>query len=328
MAPLILAQGADFYLHPAIHPDGKLLAWVEWDHPNMPWDGARLMLMSLMAEDQDYFQAKQTAGDESQAVFQPIFSPDGNKLAWLQNTGEFDDLIVMDLSSGEQTTLLEDRNLLPPAWVQGGRVLAWSADSSEIFFFENEFGTVSLNKVNVFSKQEEKIDTQPYTLLEQLSLSPQGQIAMIAQSPALAPRIIVKSGAETKVVMRSQADTLGQAEFARPERVSWASSDGVQVHGLYYPPTNTRFTNDSAPPMVTAIHGGDLLLRSTTLSTWMELSSPVGATHILRSIIAAVPVTAEAIGTRSKAIGAIWICRTRSKAARRWSTAVWQTQGN
>lgn len=254
--PLILAQGADFYLHPAIHPDGKLLAWVEWDHPNMPWDGARLMLMSLMAEDQDYFQAKQTAGDESQAVFQPIFSPDGNKLAWLQNTGEFDDLIVMDLSSGEQTTLLEDRNLLPPAWVQGGRVLAWSADSSEIFFFENEFGTVSLNKVNVFSKQEEKIDTQPYTLLEQLSLSPQGQIAMIAQSPALAPRIIVKSGAETKVVMRSQADTLGQAEFARPERVSWASSDGVQVHGLYYPPTNTRFTNDSAPPMVTAIHGG------------------------------------------------------------------------
>ena len=150
---------------------------------------------------------------------------------------------------------------------------------------------------------------------------------MIAQSPALAPRIIVKSGAETKVVMRSQADTLGQAEFARPERVSWTSSDGVEVHGLYYPPTNTRFTNDGAPPMVTAIHGGPTSQVYNAFNMDGAFFT-VGATHILRSIIAAVPVTAEAIGTRSKAIGAIWICRTRSKAARRWSTAVWQTQAN
>jgi len=31
--PRILKQGADFYMQPAVSPNGKLLAWVEWDHP-------------------------------------------------------------------------------------------------------------------------------------------------------------------------------------------------------------------------------------------------------------------------------------------------------
>jgi hypothetical protein len=42
--PKQLSTGADFYMQPAWHPSGKLIAWIEWDHPEMPWDGTRLML--------------------------------------------------------------------------------------------------------------------------------------------------------------------------------------------------------------------------------------------------------------------------------------------
>jgi len=45
--PQKLASGADFYTTPAWHPDGRYLAWVEWDHPNMPWDGTRLVLATV-----------------------------------------------------------------------------------------------------------------------------------------------------------------------------------------------------------------------------------------------------------------------------------------
>ena len=31
-------------MQPVWNVDGSALAWVEWDHPNMPWDGARLVL--------------------------------------------------------------------------------------------------------------------------------------------------------------------------------------------------------------------------------------------------------------------------------------------
>src|SRR4029453_987682 len=38
----VLASGHDFYASPRLSPDGRWLAWLAWDHPNMPWNGTRL----------------------------------------------------------------------------------------------------------------------------------------------------------------------------------------------------------------------------------------------------------------------------------------------
>ena len=39
-----LAGGHDFVAAPRLRPDGSQLAWVAWDHPNMPWDDTLLYL--------------------------------------------------------------------------------------------------------------------------------------------------------------------------------------------------------------------------------------------------------------------------------------------
>ena len=43
----VLAGGHDFFSSPRLSPDGRRLAWLAWDHPNMPWNGTSLYLAEL-----------------------------------------------------------------------------------------------------------------------------------------------------------------------------------------------------------------------------------------------------------------------------------------
>ena len=46
----VLISGADFYAAPRLSPDGSTLAWLEWHHPNMPWDGTELKVAPIGAD--------------------------------------------------------------------------------------------------------------------------------------------------------------------------------------------------------------------------------------------------------------------------------------
>ena len=72
----VLAAGNDFYASPRLSPDGSRLAWLTWNHPNMPWDGTELWLGSL-AHDGSLLSSRRVAGGESESIFQPEWSPDG-----------------------------------------------------------------------------------------------------------------------------------------------------------------------------------------------------------------------------------------------------------
>src|SRR5207302_1385614 len=43
----VVADGHDFFSSPRLSSDGKFLAWLAWDHPNMPWNGTTLYLGRL-----------------------------------------------------------------------------------------------------------------------------------------------------------------------------------------------------------------------------------------------------------------------------------------
>ncbi len=46
----VLASGYDFYASPRLSPDGRRLAWLCWNHPNMPWDGCELWVAEVEAD--------------------------------------------------------------------------------------------------------------------------------------------------------------------------------------------------------------------------------------------------------------------------------------
>ena len=71
-----LVGGHDFFAAPRLSPDGSQLAWLSWDHPNMPWDGTELWVASL-DRDLGLGPARLVAGSQSESISQPRWSPDG-----------------------------------------------------------------------------------------------------------------------------------------------------------------------------------------------------------------------------------------------------------
>ena len=136
--PQRLAEGADFYMQPAWHPDGRSLAWIEWDHPNMPWDGSRLVLGHLQRgrhHPPRLSKSQVLAGGDRVAIFQVEFGTDGRTGFSTSDERGHRNLWRHDIYSEKRVCLTEDDSDVGiPAWAQGMRVFAPSADGQLLYF--------------------------------------------------------------------------------------------------------------------------------------------------------------------------------------------------
>lgn len=256
--PRKLSQGADFYMQPSWHPSGKMIAWVEWDHPNMPWDGSRIKLARLSENPPRVIEEKVIAGDAATPTGQPIFSPDGRWLCFIESKGEWEQLVLLELESGEHKVLLEADgfHLMGPAWVQGIRWIAWAPTSAAVLSIRSASGLSSLWQVGLDGRTVQ-IDTTPYTDLSQLTVSAvSGKAALLASSPTIPNRLIVWDGTSLKTIARSESESIPVEFLSLPEPITWKTPLGNPVYGLYYPPANPNFYAGGAPPAIVNIHGG------------------------------------------------------------------------
>ncbi|HEV7473714.1 MAG TPA: hypothetical protein VGN90_06685, partial [Pyrinomonadaceae bacterium] len=82
----VLASGNDFYSSPRLSPDGTRLAWLTWNHPNMPWDGTELWV-GQFGDDGLLLTSERVAGGLHESIFQPEWSPDGSLYFVSDRTG-------------------------------------------------------------------------------------------------------------------------------------------------------------------------------------------------------------------------------------------------
>ena len=251
--PNKLAFGADFYMQPVWHPTGNRLAWVEWDHPNMPWDGTRLIMAEL---EEDVLTVTELAGGEDTPILQPAFSPDGRYLSYLQNEGEWDQLVLRDLVTDEVKTLVKEASLLEPAWIQGVVVQGWMPDSQRIVFLQSITGKTALMQIDILTGQVEELTLPGYTSLGQPRVSVEGKIALLASSPQASARVISLADDVITIHQRSTDESIPEVDLPEPYEIQWNSSDGEMVYGIYSPPANGRYEGIGLPPAVIYIHGG------------------------------------------------------------------------
>ena len=45
----VLFDKSDFVAYPRVSPDGQRIAWIAWNHPDLPWDATTLYVANLLA---------------------------------------------------------------------------------------------------------------------------------------------------------------------------------------------------------------------------------------------------------------------------------------
>jgi dipeptidyl aminopeptidase/acylaminoacyl peptidase len=266
--PRILVEGADFYMQPVWHPGGEKIAWVEWNHPQMPWDGTFLKTAHWSNDKGIAGEPEVLAGGVDCPVTQPAFSPDGRWLACVAGEGEKDSLLLWDLKKGTRRTLVSDAILADPAWGQGVRTFGWTHDSRKIFYRRNENGFASMESVDVESGADKKIPTDPYTWINQISLSPREEaLAFIGSSPSVPERVAVWNGGRYSVQARSGAERIAPNEFSTPAPFTWMAQNGDEIRGIFFPPFHPKYEGQGLPPAIVDIHGGPTSQRVADFST-------------------------------------------------------------
>lgn len=287
--PRKLAYGSDFVMQPAWSPDGQTLAYIAWNHPNMPFTESMLKLAHLERDHAGvpYAARLETiSGSAAVSVAQPEFSPDGRRIAYLSDATGWIQLYLLDVATGEHTPVTD-----APAehgiaiWVQGVRAYAWARDGRAIFYRRSEYAASSLWRFDVRTGSHTRVrGLDAYTHLEQISVSDEGDIALIASSSTIPPRIIslstreslpltlVNEDAPGRMVLIDEGDESDQGDepriharssgenvsgLAAARHLTFTGEDGEPFYGLYYPPTSDRFEDTSAPPpLIVFVHGG------------------------------------------------------------------------
>jgi dipeptidyl aminopeptidase/acylaminoacyl peptidase len=260
--PAKMVTGQDFYMQPCWHPSGERLAWIAWDHPNMPWDGTFLRMGRLNFNEHGLpalVEVETVAGDEDTSIFQPEFSPDGRYLAYISDRSGWWQLYLYDLEKGESRQLTQEQAEHGwPAWAQGMRTYAFASDGRQLFVQRNRDGRISLVQIEVPGGQEREIALQGYSELRQVAAAPDGKrLALLASAGNISPRVITCDLlGSTHVWARSTAENLPKGSYALAQHIAWKGIDGGDAYGLFYVPTSAEFEGSGAPPLVVSVHGG------------------------------------------------------------------------
>ncbi|MBK8480097.1 MAG: S9 family peptidase [Proteobacteria bacterium] len=258
-----LVSGSDFYLDPVWHPDGQRLAWIEWDHPNMPWQSSRLLLATLASSGEALTVVRREliAGGPGASVLQPQFSADGRYLGFVSDSSGWSELHLHELSSGVQRQLTHLRHeLAPPAWVQGMRHWGFAHDGRSALAAVNDAGFQRVERIDLASGQGTRVPgLEAYTAVSSLVPAPHADaLALVAASSRSPPRLLLWRGGDAAVVRPSTGLALAAAALAEAQPLSWQADDGLRVHALLYTPTSAEHHDASGalPPAIIGIHGG------------------------------------------------------------------------
>lgn len=259
-----LVTGHDFFAAPRLSPDGSQLAWLTWDHPQMPWDGTELWVAAVHA-DGTLGPAQLVAGGREESVLQPEWSPEGELYFISDRTGWWN---LYRRRGGEIEplhSLAAEFGNAP--WVFGLSSYAFeSAQRLVCSFIQDGRGRLALLDTGTLAFEPLEL---PYTEFYSLRAAP-GAVFFIAGSPTESWGLIQLELAtrQLTVVRHGTELTLDPACVSLPQALEFPTTGGATAHAFFYPPRNADFVAPPGerPPLLVFSHGGPTGATSAVLA--------------------------------------------------------------
>ena len=268
-----IQEGADFYSNLVIDPATKKLAWVEWNHPTMPWDANTLVTAQVEDSHDDVpklVQLNRIDNEEQASYCQLCFAGDAQLFLVADFvTGNHKNKDFWNVYHLEEATNSlrqitgQNQEFGYPHWQFGDCRL--TGTSRQLVAIASSAEGDSLWFYDLASQRE--VSLKFASTLESLMMGEDGKIVVIERpfsglARLLRARVEGDSLITTAIWPSTEfsptitAPTTPDFKVSLPQHLEYATRDGAHAFAFFYAPKNTHYACDDRPPVLVMVHGG------------------------------------------------------------------------
>src|SRR6266480_3325683 len=250
----VLVSGSDFYSSPRISPDGSRLAWLTWNHPNMPWDSTELWIGKI-EEDGSIVESQRITGSTHESIFQPEWSPDGILHFVSDNAGWWNLYRWQD--EGAVALHEMEAEFGVPQWAFGYSTYAFVSSHAIVCSFIKQ-GTAYLGYLDTTTGKLDCIGS-PYSRIEWVQSSPEYAV-FICSSPTESLAVVKLDLDKLSIQELHQSNEVRIEDdyLSIAEPIEFPTEHGLTAYAFFYPPKSRDYTAPTGelPPLLVESHGG------------------------------------------------------------------------